>query len=161
MSVYIDKQEFAQEMENWRTSAENPDDRIPSERLGELLLQLHRNILGHKNFVRYSRDLKDEMVSYSLWRILKSGLKCYDPAKGSTPFAYFSAAAFRNYVTVIKRYYKALNGKQKYMRKVLDGLDTKGDEVLERLVKEWRQSEDYFGLANNYEEYKRGAVDGE
>ena len=155
-------------MENWRTSAENPDDRIPSERISELLLQLHRNILGHKNFVRYSRDLKDEMVSYSLWRILKSGLKCYDPAKGSTPFAYFSAAAFRNYVTVIKRYYKALNGKQKYMRKVLDGLDTRGDEVLERLVKEWRQSEDYFGLANNYEEVmarrkgaEREAEDGE
>ena len=111
--------------------------------------------------MRYSRDLKDEMVSYSLWRILKSGLKRYDPAKGSTPFAYFSAAAFRNYVTVIKKYYKALNGRQKYARRILEKLDTRGDEVLERLVKEWRESEDYFGLANNYEEYKRGAVDGE
>ena len=38
MSVYIDKHEFMEEMQRYADSSDDPDQRTPSERLGELLL---------------------------------------------------------------------------------------------------------------------------
>lgn len=76
---YIDNDELERELENWRQSAENPEERVPSERLGQLLMSMHDGILHHKNFNKYRKDLKEEMKSYSLYRILKCGLKSFNP----------------------------------------------------------------------------------
>ena len=71
-------------------------------------MDLHDNVLRHSNFCRYRQDLKDEMKSYSLFRILKCGLRSFDPEKAKA-FSYFTRAVFVNYITVIRRYYKKLN----------------------------------------------------
>lgn len=67
------------------------------------------------------------MKSYSLFRIVKCGLKSYDPSKGSTPFAYFTRAIFLNYYTCLGKYYKRLNAHQEYVKDRLMRLDTHGD----------------------------------
>ena len=64
--------------------------------------------MRHSNFCRYRQDLKDEMKSYSLFRIIKKGLQSFNPEKAKA-FSYFTRAVFVNYITVIRRYYKKLN----------------------------------------------------
>lgn len=44
-NYYIDSNELAAEVKNWESSAEDPSERTPSERLGELLMLLHDKIL--------------------------------------------------------------------------------------------------------------------
>lgn len=44
---YIDNEEFKAELDKWRDSAEDPNERQPSERLGEMFLLLHDKILLH------------------------------------------------------------------------------------------------------------------
>ncbi len=44
-NYYIDSNELAAEVESWRMTAEDPSERTPSERLGELLMLLHDKIL--------------------------------------------------------------------------------------------------------------------
>lgn len=141
---YIDNQEFMRELEGWRDSAPAVEDRMPSERLGQLLMTLHDHILTHKNFNRYNQDLKDEMKSYSLFRILKCGLKSYK-FDGSSPFSYFTRAVFQNYITVIMRYYRKLNQKQEYVKGQLARLETNGNPKLEWLI-------DHFGISGESDE---------
>lgn len=136
---YVDKAELRLEMEKWRLSADRPEDRVPSERLGQLLMVMHDRILGHRDFREYRRDIKEEMMSFSLFRILKRGLATYDPARGS-PFSYFTRTIFQNYVTVLRRYYRRVNNHQKFVKGVLAQIDTKGDPKLEWLV-------DHFGIS--------------
>lgn len=140
-TVQIDKQEFLAEMEKWRDSAENPDERVPSERLGQIFLDLHRNVLGHKNFRYYRREIKEEMMSYSIWRVFTTGLKRFDFSRGSNPFSYFTRAAFLNYISVAKKYYSDLNRKQEFVGKALERLMASPDPALRELAKAWRASE--------------------
>lgn len=65
---YVDNDELEKELENYLKTANI------SERLGQILIDLHDHILQHKNFRGYRQDLKDEMKSYSLYRIIKRGL---------------------------------------------------------------------------------------
>lgn len=105
---YLDNKELEDEIAKWKASDEDPTKRVPSEKLGKMLIELHDGVLKHANFYRYPQDLKDEMKSFSLYRILKCGLKSFNPEK-STAFAYFSRSAFLNYYTVLHRYYQRLN----------------------------------------------------
>ena len=73
-----------------------------------MLLSMHDGVLRHKNFNKYRQDLKEEMKSYSLYRILKCGLKSFDKNKAKA-FSYFTRSIFMNYITVIMRYYKLIN----------------------------------------------------
>lgn len=107
-------------------------------------MTLHDHILTHKNFNRYNQDLKDEMKSYSLFRILKCGLKSYK-FDGSSPFSYFTRAVFQNYITVIMRYYRKLNQKQEYVKGQLARLETGGNPKLEWLI-------DHFGISGESDE---------
>lgn len=112
---YIDNDELQAEMDAWRASSSNPDERVPSERLGELLILMHDKILFHKNFNGYRPDLKEEMKSYSLYRILKCGLKSFKFGT-SKPFSYFTRAIFMNYITCIGKYYDRINKHQQYVK---------------------------------------------
>ena len=136
---YIDNQEFLAEMAKWRNSAEHIEDRQPTEKLGKLLLDLHEHILCHRNFVGYRQDLKDEMKSYSLYRIFKRGLFTYD-FSCTNPFGYFTRSIFLNYYTVLSRYYKKLNQHQEYMKGLLARIDTQGNPKLEAYLQQFQTS---------------------
>ena len=64
--------------------------------------------MRHRNFIGYRQDIKDEMKSYSLFRIFKRGLFTYN-FECKNPFGYFTRAVFANYYTVLGQYYKKLN----------------------------------------------------
>lgn len=136
---YLDNDEFERELAAWRASAEDPAERVPSERLGQLLMALHDGVLRHKNFRRYHQDVKDDMKSYSLYRILKNGLKSYDPSKAKA-FSYFTRAVFTNYVTAVMRYYRKLNARQRYIKGELMKLAWNASPDIKAFIDRFRES---------------------
>lgn len=89
--------------------------------------------MGSGKFRGYRQDLKDEMKSFSIYRILKCGLKSYDFSK-KNPFGYFTRAVQLNYIQVLKQYYNRLNRKQEFIKNELARIDTQGNGRLEALL---------------------------
>ena len=71
------------------------------------LIKLHKKVLNFLSFRNYSIDEKDEMMSYSLERIIKRGIYTADINKNL--FSYFTTGIYTNYQNHLKRYYKRLN----------------------------------------------------
>lgn len=101
---YIDDAELRKELVKWRRSGKRPEDRTPSERLGELLLLLHDRMLGHFKFRGYPQEVKEDMRSYSLLRVFKRGLATYKFS--GSPFSYFTRGVYMNYVTFLRKRYR-------------------------------------------------------
>lgn len=97
---------------------------------------MHDHILNHRNFRGYRKDLKDEMKSFSLFRILKCGLKSFKFGT-SKPFSYFTRAIFLNYLTCIGKYYEHLNKHQAYVKGELMKIDTRGNPTLEKYIEQF------------------------
>lgn len=86
------------------------------------------------------------MLSYSVYRILKNGLKTFDFDK-KNPFGYFTRSVWVNYIGVLKQYYNKLNHKQEWMKNQLARIDVSGNGRLQLLLKE-------FGVYDYEEELK-------
>ena len=64
-------------------------------------------------------------------------------------------AIFRNYITILGRYYKRINKHRQFLRNELAEIDTKGNPKLERMLRDWgvfdneeaqSRDEDGFGV---------------
>lgn len=80
------------------------------------------------------------MKGYSLLRIIKCGLKSYDPKRGCKAFSYLTRAIFQNYITIITRYYRKLNNHQKWVRNELANLSP-NDPIWKKFAKDFGLSE--------------------
>jgi hypothetical protein len=131
---YVDNDELEQELKKHIETGN------VSERLGQILIDLHDHILQHKNFRGYRQDLKDEMKSYSLYRIIKRGLETWNPEKGGKAFSYLTRAIFQNFITIISRYYRRLNLHQEYIKNELASLDY-NNPVWKKFASDFKLSE--------------------
>ena len=88
---YIDADEFLKEViQSQKNGACTP-------RLGQLLLDLHQHLLTLSRFAKKSQEMKEEMQSYSLYRILSKGLLTFeDTSSPQRCFNYFTTAAINN-----------------------------------------------------------------
>ena len=88
---YIDADEFLKEViQSQKNGACTP-------RLGQLLLELHQHLLTLSRFSKKSPDIKEEMKSYSLYRILSRGLLTFeDTSSARRCFNYFTTSAINN-----------------------------------------------------------------
>ena len=101
---YIDSTEFLNEViQSQKNGACTP-------RLGQLLLELHQHILTLGRFSKKSQDMKEEMQSYSLYRILSKGIFSFDCTESASKcFNYFTTAVINNLTQCcmrIEEYYK-------------------------------------------------------
>lgn len=88
---YIDAEEFLREVIQSQKIGQC------TERLGQLLLELHDHVLTMSRFVKKPQDVKDEIKSYSLYRILSRGLLTFeDTSSAKRCFNYFSTSAINN-----------------------------------------------------------------
>ena len=88
---YIDSDEFLREVIQSQKIGQC------TERLGQLLLDLHDHILTMSRFVKKPQDVKEEIKSYSLYRILSRGLLTFDDTSSAKRcFNYFSTSAINN-----------------------------------------------------------------
>lgn len=116
----------------------NPDDlkneveitqrnKYCTDKLAMFLIKLHKKVLNFPSFRNYSIDEKDEMMSYSLERIIKRGIYTADINKNL--FSYFTTGIYTNYQNHLKRYYKRLNQQREYEEQVLLNLKCRNNYV--------------------------------
>ena len=118
---YIDPDELKKEVEITQHNKQCTD------KLAIILITLHRKVLNFPSFRCYSIDEKNEMMSYSLERILKRGIFTADVNKNL--FAYFTSGIYTNYQNYLKRHYKRLNQQRKYEEQVLLNLKCRNNYV--------------------------------
>ena len=104
-----------------------------TDKLAMFLIKLHKKVLNFPSFRNYSIDEKDEMMSYSLERILKRGIYTADINKNL--FAYFTSGIYTNYQNHLKRYYKKLNQQREYEKQVLLNLKCRNNYVEDTIDK--------------------------
>lgn len=104
-----------------------------TDKLAMFLIKLHKKVLNFPSFRNYSIDEKDEMMSYSLERILKRGIYTADINKNL--FAYFTSGIYTNYQNHLKRYYKKLNQQREYEEQVLLNLKCRNNYVEDTIDK--------------------------
>ena len=89
------------------------------------------------------------MKSYSVFRILKRGLKTFKFDSKSTPFSYFTRSIFLNFYTVLARYYQRLNAHEEYLHNCLTKLDEQGFHTLKGLLKRFEEEKKSGGRQEN------------
>lgn len=104
-----------------------------SDKLATYLITLHKKVLNFPAFRNYSIDEKDEMMSYSLERMLKRGIYTADINKNI--FSYFTTGIYTNYQNHLKRYYKRLNQQREYEEQVLLNLKCRNNYVEDTIDK--------------------------
>lgn len=106
------------ELTKWRDSSKDVSKRIPSEKLGKMITDIATHYMGHPDYVRYSKSIKDDIISDSCIRILNS-LPKYN-FSFNNPFAYFTQICWSCAMTYLKNYYNDLNFKRKLVKENLE-----------------------------------------
>ena len=107
-SIYLDKDEFAAEIEKWRDSAEKVEDRVMHDKLALMILSIPQHLLHSKCFSGYDHHLKEDMVMNAYIKIVKN-LKNFKPEIGSSAFKYFSRCAYFAFCETIMCFYRHKN----------------------------------------------------
>lgn len=88
MAKYIQKLE----LHNLIIDYVENDSREAYEKIGEKMLLIATNFLNNSSTINYSKDRKDDMISDSVFLMLKK-IKGYDYNVYSDPFTYFTEIA--------------------------------------------------------------------
>ena len=98
----IDNEEIYREWKKWVDSSPVVEERQPSERFGELMLEIARNLLLSPRFVGYGWEDKEEMVGDALLKMMKNLKNIRDDKKNSL-FSYLTMCAYCAYVTYLRK----------------------------------------------------------
>ena len=112
-NYYVRNKDLLEELYKWRdTNPDNPEERVISERLGEMMFMIAKRLTNHFNFSRYPEELKEDMVSLGCYKAI-TGLKNYN-FEYKNPFAYLTQIFWNANVATCAKYYKHKNGMKKY-----------------------------------------------
>jgi len=114
----VSNTDLLEELKKWRDSSPDPKKRVPSEYLGKMILDIATHYMGHPDYVRYSREIKEDIISNSCIRCLNA-LPKYNFAFNN-PFAYFTQICWSCAMTYLKDYYKDLNFKRQLVKENLE-----------------------------------------
>ena len=120
-NFYCTNKMLTDELIKWRDSDPDPDKRMASNELAIMINNIATKLSNHSNFRNYPIDIKDEMISYARFKILK-GLKHYR-FEFNNPFAYITQGCWNAFLTVCGKYYKYLNAKREYTKRFLSKLE--------------------------------------
>ena len=105
-------------MKKWRDSNKDPEKRQPSEYLGKMILDIATHYMGHPDYVRYSKEIKEDIIGQSCIRCINA-LPRYN-FSFTNPFAYFTTICWSCAMTYLKDYYKDLNFKRQLVKENLE-----------------------------------------
>lgn len=118
---YVTNKALMAEMIKWRDSAEKVEDRVISEELGRMIIEIATRMTNHSRFRFYGQDIKSDMISYSCFKIVQ-GLKNYN-FKFKNVFAYMTQAVYNACLGVCAKHYKQINIKRELLKNSLSQLE--------------------------------------
>lgn len=134
----IDNEELERELLAYQASGKDRNSRKASERLGQIILDLHDNILMHKNFNRYPQEVKEDMKSASVEMVFRWALSGWKKEKGFKAFSYLTRCVFQNYIKTAMNYYKRINRHRKWLKQQLEKLAETGDQTAYRMARDFQ-----------------------
>lgn len=100
MSNYVDNQHFRELLTQYRKTG----DKKIYEEIGRHFLLISQNLLNKSNFINYTQDRKDEMISDAVFYMCRY-INKYDVTRDN-PFAYFTMIARNAFLQNINNYSK-------------------------------------------------------
>ena len=59
--AYVKNSDLLAELVKWRDSNKDVSKRVPSEFLGKMILDIATHYMGHPDYVRYSKEIKEDI----------------------------------------------------------------------------------------------------
>ncbi len=115
---YINNKQFTEILTRFFENKNKED----YEKLGTIFIKISENILKRPNFINYTHDRKNDMVSDATFYMVKY-CRGYDVTRGN-PFAYFSQIAFNAFKQNINKV-----NKQKLIFVPLDYIENLSDDI--------------------------------
>lgn len=106
-TMKIENDEIYREWRTWVESSTVVEKRQPSERFGELMLEIAKNLLLSPKFANYGWSDKEEMVSEAVLKMLRN-LKNIRADKRDSLFSYFTLCANCAYLTYLRKKYRRM-----------------------------------------------------
>ena len=138
---YVTNAKLLEELYIWRDSAPKNkiEDRIITEEFGKMIKMIAERLTNHSNFKNYSRELKQDMVSYACFKCIQ-GIRNYN-FEYKNAFAYFTTACYNAFVSVISKYYKDKNLNRDIARRAIEKLESTADinssKILNQFIKDY------------------------
>ena len=148
---YCTSAELHAELVKWRDSAEKVEDRVLSEELGKMLIDIADKMLNRSEFRNYPKELKEDAKGFFFVKAIK-GLKNYN-FEFNNPFAYFSTCAWNAYISTITKHYKQQNIRKEVMKQLLleleshQGIDPKSS--LNSYIRQYIENDESYGQAGD------------
>lgn len=139
----IENDEIYREWKKWEASSPVVEERQPSERFGQLMLEIAKNLLLSPRFVGYGWEDKEEMTSEAVLKMMRNVKNIREDKKNSL-FSYLTMCAYCAYATYLRK----KNRRMKFME------DYKADVTAQRRVHEV-----YRTLEDDYKQYIEGDFD--
>lgn len=118
----IENDEIYREWKTWVESSTVVADRQPSERFGQLMLEIAKNLLLSPRYVGYGWEDKEEMTSEATLKMMRN-LKNVREDKRNSLFSYFTLCANCAYLTYLRKKYRRMALMEEYERYVLENFD--------------------------------------
>lgn len=106
-TMKIENDEIYREWRAWVASSPVVEKRQPSERFGELMLEIAKNLLLSPKFANYGWSDKEEMTSEAVLKMMRN-LKNVREDKRNSLFSYFTLCANCAYLTYLRKKYRRL-----------------------------------------------------
>lgn len=143
---YVTNAKLLNELYAWRDSApeDQKDQRIITEEFGKMIKMIAERLTNHSNFKNYTRELKQDMVSYACFKCIQ-GIHNYN-FEFKNAFAYFTTACYNAFVSTISKYYKDKNLNRDIAKRAIEKLEATADinssKILNQFIKEYLDTED-------------------
>lgn len=148
---YVTNAKLLEELNKWKDSAKNVDERVIPEEFGKMILMIAQRLSNHSNFKNYPRELKEDMVSYGCFKCIQ-GLKNYN-FEFKNAFAYFTTACYNAFVSTVTKYYKQININRELTKKAIEKLEStnsiNSSKILNKYVQEFLEE---IGESNSDDE---------
>jgi len=138
---YVTNAKLLDELYIWRDSAPESriEDRVITEEFGKMIKMIAERLTNHSNFKNYSRELKQDMVSYACFKCIQ-GIRNYN-FEYKNAFAYFTTACYNAFVSIISKYYKEKNLNREMAKRAIAKLEATSNinssKILNQFIKEY------------------------
>ena len=154
---YVTNAKLLEQLEIWKNTPADKDGIKPiPEEFGKMIQMIAERLTNHSNFKNYTREMKQDMVSYAEYKCFQ-GIGNYN-FEYKNAFAYFTTACYNAFVSEISKYYKKKNFDRDLAKRALQKLETTADINSSKILSQFLK--DYLGEdPTNPEEKKEDSED--
>ena len=114
---YCSNKEMIAELKKYK------DTGIMTNELGKMFIDIANKLGGHTSFRYYNNNVKDELISSAIYRMVVNAHKFDLERHNANAFAYFTQVAWNAFIMSCKQHYKHVNIKQKIATEYLSELE--------------------------------------